>query len=660
MRASFQSILEKREKNRARMGDIGARKDRLADVRVSSVGDTDMLARAIENLEAGGILVRRVGSADEAVAAVLDEMGGERLLVKSKSNLSKEINLTAALSGKGVTVVETDIGDRIMQLSGEPAVHPTGPCAQFDRHDVARVLSKHLGRDVEAEPPALIREVLDNIVPLISEARVGLTGTNAIAADEGALVLMHNEGNIDLVSQRPGKLIVLASPEKIYPDLEEAINMLKLEAYHATGQPLATFVSVIGGPSRTADIEKELYLGVHGPREIVVLLIDNGREEVLLDDAVRPALHCVGCGACLLTCPVYDVVGPDFGWQGHLGGVGVALAPYLGATGKEGLDRAVRRGLALCTTCGQCAEECPAGVTVSDMLIEVRARAVEAGVMPLEEHRALLAGIKNYSNPWMQPRARRGAWAKGLELSEPGPGTSLFFAGCSLSYLSKDVAAHAVKLLQAAGVEVSSLGPDEFCCGSPALRLGEGALFSELARENAARISASGVERVVTLCPGCMSALSDYPRVVPGFGVPVVHVTSVLEEAVDSGKLTFGPGRELKVTYHDPCHLGRGVQVYEEPRRLLEALAGVELLEMERNRGRSACCGSGGGVRTAYPELALEIGRKRCDAAGATRAELMVTSCPWCEQNLGDAMGSAKRRLEVVDICSLLASRLKT
>jgi L-lactate utilization protein LutB len=660
MRAAFRSVLEKREKNMPRMGDLPARKERLQAVRESSVGNEELLERAVENLEAGGVRVRRVATGDEAVAAVIEEMSGEKLLVKSKSNLSKEIGLTAALGEEGVTVVETDIGDRIIQLGGEPSVHPTGPCAQLDRYDVARILSKHLGRDVEAEPHSLIREVLADIVPLMNEAQVGLTGANALTADEGAIVLMHNEGNIDIVSQRPGKLIVLASPEKVYPDIEEALNMLKVEAFHATGQPLANFVRVIGGPSRTADIEKELYLGVHGPREIVVLLIDNGRAGVLADGEVRPALNCVGCGACLLTCPVYDVMGPDYGWQGHLGGVGVSLAPYIGTGDAADLELAVERGLALCTTCGQCAAECPAGVKPDELLRAVRTRAVDDGTLPLEEHRALLAGVKNYSNPWMQPRARRGAWTKGLGLSKPGPGTSLFFAGCSLAYLSKDVAADAVKLLQAAGVDVSTLGKEELCCGSPVLRLGDRELFEKLARDNAEQITASGVDRVITLCPGCLSALSGYGEVAEGFDVPVVHVSQVLAGAIDSGQLAFAPGEKTIVTYHDPCHLGRGCGVFDEPRKLLEAAGGIELVEMERNRDSAACCGSGGGVRTAYPELASEIGRKRCDAAGATGAGVLVTSCPWCEQNLSDAMEASAGQMEVVDICSLLAPRIKS
>ena len=212
MRAAFRSVIAKQTENAGRMGDLEGRLDRLASVRAESVGNRELFDRALSNLEANRFRVRKAADAAEAVAAVIEEMGAERLLVKSKSNLSREIGLAAALKDAGVELVETDIGDRVNQIAGEPAVHPTGPCAHLDRYRIAAILSEHFGREIEAEPAALIEAVLADIVPRIDEARIGLAGVNAIAADEGALVWCHNEGNLDLVCQRPDKLIVLACP----------------------------------------------------------------------------------------------------------------------------------------------------------------------------------------------------------------------------------------------------------------------------------------------------------------------------------------------------------------------------------------------------------------------------------------------------------------
>ncbi len=657
MRAAFRAVIDKQENNAGRFGDLAGRRDRLRRVREECVGDRELLERAVANLEENRVRVRRAADGAEAVRLVIEEMGNERLLVKSKTNLAKEIGLAAGLAEAGIEVVETDIGDRVCQLSGEPTAHPTCPCAQLNRYDIARILSDHLGKRVEPEPQALIEEIRAELVPLIERALVGLTGANAIAAEEGAVVLIHNEGNLDLVSQRPGKLIILAGLEKVYPDIEEAVNMARLETYYATGQPITSFMRVVSGPSKTADIEKELYYGVHGPAEVVVILIDNGRSELLGDDRLREALYCIGCGACLLQCPVYDVVGPMYGTPGHLGGVGVCADSTIGAAAGEAggsLGGALEAGLALCTTCATCTERCPVSLDVPGLVEELRARATAQSLLPLEEHLPLVSSIRNYANPWMQPRKGRARWANGLGLESKGTGSAVFFAGCSLSYLQPEVAAAAVEVLRAAGIEPVYLGSEERCCGSPLLRIGEVSLYERVARENIELLKASGAGEVITLCPGCLKALRDYRERYPDFDLEVRHITEVLADAVEQGKLSLEAPEGLKAavaTYHDPCHLGRGCGIYEEPRRVLAAIVGLELVEMERNRKVAACCGSGGGVRSAFPELAAEIARKRARMASQEGADLIVTCCPWCEQSLGE-------HIEVKDLVTLVAESL--
>lgn len=654
MRAAFRAVVEKQELNSARLPDLDERRERLKRVRARTVGDAELLESAVANLEANGFRVRRARDAAEAVGAVLEEMGGETLLVKSKSNLSKEIGLARALEGAGIEVVETDIGDRIIQLSGEPTVHPTGPCAQLTRHDIARVLSLHLGRQVEPDPAVLIEAVLSDLLPRIESARVGLTGLNAIAAAEGATVVIHNEGNVDLVSQRPDKLIMLASPEKVYPDIEETINMVKLDALYATGQPLTAFIRVISGPSRTADIEKEIYYGVHGPREIVIVIVDNGRTQLAADDALRESLFCVGCGSCLLECPVYDILGPEYGSRGHLGGVGVCAA-----AGIEGLAQSIERGLPLCSTCRNCVERCPVSLDLPRLVESVRAKATLEGLLPLDVHGPLISSVRNYSNPWAQPRGRRDRWARGLGLDErgrTGQPPVAFFAGCSLSYAAHGVAVAAVRVLEALGTDLLYLGKDELCCGSPLLRLGEKELFLELARGNVERLTASGATEIVTVCPGCLKALGEYREFFPRFDIPVRHISEVLAVAVDEGRLRLRAPEPSRVTYHDPCHLGRACGIYEEPRKVLRAVEGLEVVEMRRNRRYAACCGAGGGVKSAFPELALAIAGKRCEMALDAGAEAIITCCPWCETNLTDAAPGIPVRdlVEVVAECLLI------
>ncbi len=648
LRAAFRSVLDKMEENAGRFPDLEKRRERLRAVREACVGDRELLEQAVSNLEANRVRVREAEDAEEAVRLVLEELAGEKLLVKSKTNLAKEIGLAGALEAAGVQVVETDIGDRIVQLAGEPTAHPTCPCAQLDRHDIARALSEHLGREVEPEPNTLIDEIRAELVPLIERARVGLTGANAIAAAEGSVLLIHNEGNLDLVSQRPGKLIILASPEKLYPDLEEAVNMARLETYYATGQPVTSFMRIISGPSKTADIEKELYYGVHGPREVVLILIDNGRSELMADERLREALFCIGCGACLLQCPVYDILGPEYGTPGHLGGVGVCADCSVGGSG---VAASVDAGLPFCTTCALCKERCPVSLDVPGLVEELRARGTAVGLLPVEEHRPLVSSIRNYANPWMQPRRARSRWAGGLGLEPRSEGGTLFFAGCSLAFVEPEAARAAVKVLRAAGVEPAYLGSDERCCGSPLLRLGEVELYEQLARENIELFGASGAREVVTLCPGCLKALRDYRSRFGGFDLEVRHISEVVAGAVRRGELPLKSPSTLKAAYHDPCHLGRGCGIYDEPRQILSSIMGLEPVEMEWNRELAACCGSGGGVRSAFPELAREIARKRADMAREVGAEAIVTCCPWCEQNLSE-------HIETLDLLQVVCDSL--
>lgn len=344
-----------------------------------------------------------------------------------------------------------------------------------------------------------------------------------------------------------------------------------------------------------------------------------------------------------------------------------------------------------CSLCGACDISCKYSRDLEplEILHTLRATCVRDGVAPLPAHRPILDSMRNYDNVWMQPRKKKGSWAKKLTVKNARERRcdTLYFVGCTYALKPElsDVARATVQVLESAGVDLGILAEDELCCGSPAYTIGDEELFIENARRNIEMLNGLGVRRVVASCAGCYAVLkTKYPLVAPT-NFEVVNVTELLAELADEGKLRFTRPLDRTITYHDPCHLGRqsethkewnGVErkvlnhlviqdppkefnrgtygVYEAPRRVLEAIPGIKLAEMERIREFSFCCGSGGGAKSAFPEFALATARERVDEAESTGAEMLVTACPWCESNLSDGIGDAGSRLEAVSLIELV------
>jgi L-lactate utilization protein LutB len=614
-------------------------------VKERSVGNRDLLEEALTNLRANGIRVLMAKSREAALVAVQEELKGAKLVVKSKSNITKELHMSEHLTSLGIEVIETDLGDRIIQLLGCRAAHPTGPACHLTRDEISRLFSDHFGRKVSSDPAELTSTMRDEIASYLSRAKIGITGANAIAASDGAVVIVHNEGNAAKCAMLQDKHIIVSTPDKIVPTLEDALNIVRLQTYLSTGKVLTSFINIITGPSYTADIEKELYKGMHGPSEVVLILVDDGR---LSADDMEPQ-YCIGCGMCLLRCPIYTALGPVFGTAGHMGGQGVYLSGSIGNMGES-----LESGMFLCTACGACTEVCPSRIDTKRGIGSLRSQVRESGTGAPEEHDDLLSSIRNYDNPWQVPRNKKARWAKGLGMKAEGK--VLYFAGCSTSLLSPDRAMKVVQILRALGFEPAHLGPAERCCGSIARKVGDAELAKSKAEACLKDFVAAGARTVVTSCPGCASALNHYEDLVQRYGVEVLHLTQFLDRHL--GKMELGSvSVDGPVTYHDPCDLGRALGVYDEPRRVLGQMLGESVLEMERRRNESACCGSGGGVRSAYPELADSVSRDRLRMAKEIGAKAIITSCPWCVQSLSECQGDEKK-MPVIDLLDLVHEAL--
>jgi heterodisulfide reductase subunit D len=287
-----------------------------------------------------------------------------------------------------------------------------------------------------------------------------------------------------------------------------------------------------------------------------------------------------------------------------------------------------------CTTCLMCQEICGVrddGAGPWDIAVAVR-EEITAREGPLDAHRSLLEGLRTQDHPWGESASARAGWAEGLGLRRLGSAKvkTLLFAGCSANRPSGHAGAVALaKIMQRAGEDFAILGEEEKCCGLYAKDLGFRAEYERLERENLAAIQRAGVERIVLSCGSCLRIWRGYAAGEMG-GIELLHASEYVERALQEKRLRFTRTVKQRVTYHDPCHLGRGCGVYEAPRNVLRAIPGLEIVEMPRHKRWSWCCGGGGGVPEAFPELAEWNARERLSEAKATGAETVLTTSALC------------------------------
>lgn len=388
---------------------------------------------------------------------------------------------------------------------------------------------------------------------------------------------------------------------------------------------------------------------------------------------------CSRCGECLNWCPVYqedqrEEVIP----RGKTGMAKELLLEQKGLlarlTGRGGSSSAKISAFAQhiyeCSVCGQCHYVCPNGIDTIELWEALRAMLVKSGFGPLENHKLLAASIINNDNPWQQPRTTRDRWAvraaKEGRIAEVNTFNKtkpsvLFFVGCTASFDMnvKEVAINTSYVLQSAGVDFGILGKKERCCGSTLLRVGAKEEFARVASENIAQFHELGIKTLVASCAGCYKTIKqDYPKIAH-LEFEVVHISEYILRLVDEGKLDFRHEVAMKVTYHDPCHLGRHNGLYDPPREVLKLIPGLELVEMERSRENARCCGAGGGLKAGYPELQAEISVKRIKDAEATGASVLASACPFCYQGLQLGINAANSSLAMRDITELVVASLR-
>ena len=311
-------------------------------------------------------------------------------LAKAKSNTLGEINLKNHLKDRGIDVVETDLGDRILQLkkTDNKPVHPTGPASHLNISNITDIVNESLDVNLNPEAREIMETVRSDVLKRLENANVGISGANAIASEEGSLVMVHNEGNISIVSLKDLHIIV-AGIDKIVPTLEDAISVVKLETIFATGSYVTSYMNVISGPSKTADIEKKLLKNMYGAEKVVVILLDNGRSE-----ATPECLYCIGCGNCVVHCPVYNAVGNEFGFNNYLGGRGVAMSKFI-----EDDETCYNSGLYMCTLCGLCTLNFPVAIPTNEIIENMRKLSADVGFYP-KAHGIIKSNVSKNNSPY--------------------------------------------------------------------------------------------------------------------------------------------------------------------------------------------------------------------------------------------------------------------
>lgn len=408
----------------------------------------------------------------------------------------------------------------------------------------------------------------------------------------------------------------------------------------------------------------------------------------------RAIKRCLRCSVCkwipqvqiksykyATACPAIDM----YNFHPYSGGGKIILALAY-EMGRVKPTEELRDIVYKCTECGNCAVACKYMNTLEplEIIMKLREKLVRVGCGPMPQQKVYTEFMKNAGNPYNEPQDKRMDWLPDDIKLDPNA-KLLYYIGCTSSYRRKEMAIAAARIMKEAGVPFNILTDDEFCCGSPVLRTGSVDLFKEQLNKNLDIIEAKGIETIVFSCAGCYDTFTvDYP-LYRKYNFKTMHTTELFSELIDSGKLKLTKQVPVTATYHDPCHLGRNAERYEEwagdevkimplvsinippkpkrtgakgiydaPRNILKNIPGLKLVEMERNQEFAYCCGAGGGVKSAFPEMAMRAANTRVEEAEDSGAGILVSACPFCSTNLQDGMQDTGSKLKYYDISELI------
>ncbi|MEM2975398.1 MAG: (Fe-S)-binding protein [Candidatus Bathyarchaeia archaeon] len=366
--------------------------------------------------------------------------------------------------------------------------------------------------------------------------------------------------------------------------------------------------------------------------------------------------------------------GEKFKFEAFFGGGRVWVARALLEGKIDFKDPALVDVLFACPTCGNCQQQCQLEdpqvgyhLRTVSLIEAMRAECVKAGSGLPGKQKAFGIHIGKEHNPYMELHKDRLSWLPS-DVKLPEKAENVYFVGCTSAYRQKEIAKATVEVFRKVGLDFTILR-DEWCCSSPLLRTGQWETSwvsaKNIAQHNVEEAKKTEAKRIVTTCAGCYRTWKkDYTEeyrdlLETEHTFEILHTTQLLEQLLKKGELKFKNEVKMKVTYHDPCHLGRHVEVYDAPRNVLKEIPGIELIEMPRTRENAWCCGSGGGVKAGYSDWAVEIAGERIKEAEKLGVDALVSACPFCWRNLSDAINKYGSKLKMYDVIELVLQALQ-
>jgi iron-sulfur cluster protein len=667
--------------------DIRCRKERAIE------DMPELIQRFKENATSAGAIVYEAKNAADANRYVTGLARSQRVrhIVKSKSMLTEELDLRESLEHAGIRVDETDIGERIVQLAHERPAHIVGPAIHKTVEQISDLFTMMTGKQVGTDSQELLDTVRDTLRHSYLDADMGISGANMLLADTGTFAILTNEGNGQIVTTLSPLHVAVVGIEKIIHDFEDANAILRLLSRSCVGTKMTVYVSFITGASNVGHIGGLQLPGGQGPQQLHIVLVDNGRNELRDSPVFREALYCIKCGVCLNVCPVFaSVAGQTYGHV-YQGGIGTILTAFY-----HDPERA-RELSGMCMGCMACKAVCPVMIDIPNLIREYRKVHVEKSGLPINKkivyqgilkhpqitEAAVSAGaslqrpfvdkdgiirklpypLKDLTGtlalPALSPHRLRDRMAA---CTQPPPGNKpivAFYAGCITAFAYPELGEKVMKLLKSYNC-APYYPAGQACCGAPSYFSGDSGSALALARHNIEAFMGIEADRIATVCPGCAVMLKkEYPSLTSGDQALHEKSLKLAEKVRDISELVVElaerqatrPKKGRKVTYHDPCHLKRGLGIAAEPRQMILD-AGYELVEMN---DADACCGFGGDALLTHPELCGSILKRKLANIEATGVDTVVTACTACILQLRGGLDKKKSPIKVIHVAELFA-----